>query len=257
LRPALTALARVLLVLLVLPPPAAGETLQGTIYAATSRRALSLYVFSMDRPPDGGTWRSSYRTAGGDLVAEDELTLVDGQLQRYRYSRPNIGETASVERVGDEIHFVQEIDGKRRERRDKFDSTVTVGPTVIRYIQQHWSTLTNGREVRTRHCVLDHLRCFTFRLVLDRTRPAGPGLTVIRMTASHPAVRAFSSPAYFVLTSDGRTLESMMGRVLPRVADGEEGRPLEAELVIEIRSDTAADKSRRPAISEETGQTGG
>jgi len=252
-----SALARGLLLLLVLAAPAAGDTLHGRIYAAKSHRGASLYVVSIDRDTESGVWRASYRTATGELVAEDELTLVDGHLQRYRYSRPNIGETASVERVGDEIHFVQEIGDRRRERRDKFDGTVTVGPTVILYIQEHWSALMNGREVRTRHCVLDHLRCFTFRLALDRMRPAGPGLTVIRMTAVHPTVRAFVSPAYFVLTSDGRTLESVLSRVLPRVAEGEEGRPLEAELVIEARSPPPADTPRRPSIVDEMGQAGG
>ena len=236
-RPPEWALAGALLLLVVLPAPVASETLQGSIYAPKSRRAVTLYVFSVDRDQDSGIWRASYRSVKGDLVAEDEVTLVDGQLQRYRYSRPNIGETASVERVGDEILFVQELGGRRRERREKFDATVTVGPTIIPYIQQHWDALMNGREIRTRHCVLDHVRSFTFRLVLDRTRPAPPGLRMIRMTAVNPTVRAVVSPAYFLLTSDGRSLESVTSRVLPRVADGEGGRPVEGELVIEIRSD--------------------
>jgi hypothetical protein len=171
------------------------------------------------------------------LVAEDELTLIDGRLQRYRYRRPNVAETASVERVGDEILLVQEIAGKRAERREKFDATVTVGPTLVLYIQQHWAALMNGQELRTRHCVLDHLRSFTFRLALDRARSAGTGLAVVKMTPVHPTVRAVVSPAYFALTSDGHRLESITGRVLPRVPDGDAGRPVVGELVIETRSE--------------------
>jgi hypothetical protein len=225
------------LLLLTLPHPVVADTLQGSVYSPKSRRAQALYVFSIDRDAETGIWRSSYRTLAGELVAEDELTLIDGRLKRYRYSRPNIAETASLERTGDEVHFVQEIGGKRFERREKFDPTMTVGPTVVLYIQQHWGALMAGQEIRTRHCVLDHVRSFSFRLALDRTRSAATGFAVIKMTAVHPTVRAVVSAAYFVLTSDGHRLESITSRVLPRVPDGEAGRPVVGELVIETRSE--------------------
>lgn len=226
------------LLVLILPRPAPGDPLQGNLYRIGSQRSHLLYTFRMDPDADNGVWRSSYRTPAGDLVAEDELTVVDGRLARYRYTRHNTGEEASVERVGDDLLYVQELGGKRRERREKFDATVTVGPTVIPYIQRHWSALMSGREVKTRHCVLDRLRSFVFRLALDRRHPVGPGLTVISMTAVDPVVRSAVSPAYFVLSSDGRTFQSVKGRALPRIPGGKAGRPVEAELTVETRTDS-------------------
>ena len=151
--------AAILLVLLGALDPARADTLSGRVYAPDARVGSVLFTWELERDLTTGHWRSAYRTLQGALAAEDEVRWDGDVFRSYRYTRPPIGEVASVERRGGELLYRQVVKGAARERREPFDDRVTVGPTVIRWAQRHWDKLRAGHELAV-HAVLDQLRSF-------------------------------------------------------------------------------------------------
>ncbi len=239
LRPApLRVLASVAAILLLLVPLGASglaraDTLSGRVYAPDARVGSVLFTWELERDLTTGHWRSAYRTLEGTVAAEDEV-LWDGDVFRsYRYTRPTIGEVASVERRGGELLYRQVVNGTARERREPFDDRVTVGPTVIPWAQRHWDKLRAGHELTVRYAVLDQLRSFEFHLALTKEHPAtAQGAAVVKMSPSSALLRLFVSPVYLLFSRDGRVFKGMIGRLLPVGVHGGKPHPIDGELVV-------------------------
>lgn len=147
---------------LLSPALADADVLTGRIYAIGASGRQLLFTWQLERDTGSSSWRSFYRTPGGDLTAADEL-LWDGEdFKSYRYERPSVGETARVDRHGEELFYEQHVNGVTRRNRERFDERVAVGPTVILWAQRHWNELAAGRDLTVRYAVLDQLRTFEF-----------------------------------------------------------------------------------------------
>jgi len=229
----LASLPAILLILLGTFDLARADTLTGRIYAPDARTGNVLFTWELERDPTTGHWRSSYRTLAGTLAAEDEVVWDGDVFRSYCYTRPPIGEVASVERRGGELLYRQVVNGAARERREAFDDRVTVGPTVIPWAQRHWGRLRTGRELTVRYAVLDQLRSFEFRLTLVQEPLAvAQGAAVVKMAPSSALLRLFVSPVYLVFSQDGRVFRGMIGRLLPMGVQGGRAYPIDGELVL-------------------------
>ncbi len=213
---------------------ARADTLMGRIYAPDAKTGRVLFTWRLERDVTTGRWRSTYRTLAGTLAAEDEVAWDGDVFRTYRYTRPPIGEVASVERRGRELLYRQVVNGVARERREVFDERMTVGPTVIPWVQRHWEMLGAGRELTVRYAVLDQLRSFEFRLTLVEEHPAaGPGAAVVKMTPSSALLRLFVTPVYLLFSQDSGVFRGMIGRLLPVGVDGGRAHPIDGELVLQ------------------------
>jgi hypothetical protein len=215
---------------------AAAETVTGRVYGLDTQRQVVLFRWEFERDPTGRRWRSWYWTPDGQVAAEDEVIWDGATFAVYRYMRPPVGETASVERRGDVLVYRQVLRGTARESQETFDDRVAVGPTVIPWVQRQWERFGKGREVTVRYAVPDQLRSFEFRLARVEGHPAAePGTAVIKMWPSSPWLRLFVSPVYLVFREDGREFRGMVGRLLPlHVLDGK-ARAVDGELAVELR----------------------
>jgi hypothetical protein len=173
------------------------------------------------------------RTPAGDLTAADEL-LWDGEnFRSYRYERLPAGETARVERYGEELFYEQHVNGVTRRNRERFDERVTVGPTVIPWAQRHWKELAAGRELTVRYAVRDQLRTFEFRLATAHDHPRADRETVVKIWPASFMLRLFVSPVYLIFTWDGHAFRGMIGRLLPVTVQHGKVRPIDGELALD------------------------
>jgi hypothetical protein len=227
------ALAQALLVVLVAHVAARAETLTGRVQRLGAERDAGVLTWRLERDGDR-VWRSWYRMPDGSLAAEDEVVWEGGALKRYRHHRPPIGETASVERQGNELVYTLSRGGERWERRSAVEAPYTVGPTVVAHVQRHWEALSRGAELTVRYGVLDQMRSFEFRLARDRAHPLNsPTTAVVRMWASSALVRFFVSPAYIAVSQDGSRFQGLIGRLVPILVEGGKSRPLDGTLVVD------------------------
>jgi hypothetical protein len=213
--------------------PTDADVLTGRIYLLGERGGQPLFTWQLERDVVGSTWRSSYRTPGGDLSAADELIWDGDMFKSYRYERPPAGEIARVDRQGQEVVYEQRVGGITRRNRERFDEQFTVGPTVIPWVQRQWNDVTAGRELTIRYAVLDQLRSFEFRLAMANDHPRADRETVVKMWPASLVLRLFVSPVYLVFTRDGRVFHGMIGRLLPVVVHDGKPRPIDGHLVLD------------------------
>jgi hypothetical protein len=214
--------------------PAEADVLTGRIYRLGESEGPPLFTWRLEREADGSSWRSLYRTPAGELAAADETVWQGGELQSYRYERPPLGESARLERQGDELAYEQRIGGVTRCNRERFDERVTVGPTVIPWAQRHWSDLMAGPERVIRYAVLDQLRSFEFQLAMAHDHPRADREAVIQMWPASLALRLFVSPVYLIFTRDGRVFRGMVGRLLPVAVHHGRPRAIDGQLVLDV-----------------------
>jgi hypothetical protein len=214
---------------------AGAEALTGRVHRLGVERSGVLLTWRLERGDAGGVWRSWYRTPDGGVVAEDEVVFEQGRVARYRHHRPTIGETASVERRGDELVYTLARGGELWERRRPVEEPYAVGPTVVDHVQRHWPALARGEQLTVHYGVLDQMRSFEFRLVRDRGhRLDSADAAVVKMTASSAVVRLFVSPAYIVLSQDGQHFLGLIGRLVPILMESGKPRPVDGELMVDV-----------------------
>jgi hypothetical protein len=211
---------------------AAAEMVTGQVYGLHTQRQVVLFRWELERDPTGRRWRSRYWTPDGQVAAEDEVIWDGATFAVYRYTRPPVGEAASVERRGDVLVYRQVVRGTARENQETFDDRVAVGPTVIPWVQRHWDRFGREPEITVRYAVPDQLRSFEFRLARVDGHPAAEaGTAVIKMSPSSPFVRLFVSPVYLVFREDGGAFRGMVGRLLPVYVRDGKARAVDGELV--------------------------
>lgn len=220
-------------VALVAPSPGDADILSGRIYPIGASGGHPLFTWQLSRDAEGQSWRSFYRTPAGDLTAADEVSWEGGEFKSYRYERLPVGETARLERRGEELIYEQRVDDTVRRNRERFDERVTVGPTVIPWVQRHGNDFTAGRELTVRYAVLDQLRSFEFRLAMANDHPRADGGAVIKMWPASLELRLFVSPVYLLFTRDGRVFRGMIGRLLPVAMHQGKPSPIDGELVLD------------------------
>lgn len=216
--------------------PVRAETLLGAVYPSGSHAGEPLR-WELQRETAVPVWRSWYRTASGEVRAEDELRWDGTGLASYRYVRVPIDEVASVTHEGGDLVYRQTLKGDHRERREPYRPDLLVGPMPIIYVQRHWDRLGAGERLLIRYAVLDQLRSFAFRLERDGSHPANRiGRAVVRMSPDSTWLRVFVGPAYFVYSGDGRTFHALSGRMLPVAVNDGRPRPIDGELIVtEVR----------------------
>lgn len=121
-----------------LAPTMAGELVEGEAQADGTRAVGDGYRFRVARC--GSVMRSEWRSAQGELLAWDEVQLIDGRLLRYRLVRPNIGQDITR-------------DGAQGGTDDGLP--ILAGPMLIEHARRALPALRAGEVMRVRYLIAE------------------------------------------------------------------------------------------------------
>lgn len=174
-----------------------GDAVSGRGEAATSYRWR---VVSCD-----GRMRSEWRTAGGRVIAWDEVEFADGQFLRYRLVRPNLGQDMTLHAGA---------------------KAALAGPMLIDHARRHLASLRGGRELHVRYLVAERgssveLRMRAGRRVGERTE--------ILVDAASALLRPFVPAAALEFDGANRFV-GMQGQILPQLGSRQRPEPVAAHV---------------------------
>ena len=162
-----------------------------------------------------GRIRSEWRTAAGQMIAWDEVQFADGQFQRYRLVRPNLGQDMTVEGGG---------------------KVVLAGPMLIEYARRNLGSLRGGRELRVRYLVAE--RGSTVELRMRASRVVR-GRTEILVDAASGLLRPFVPSAALEFDAAERFV-GMQGQILPQLGSRARPEPVAAQVRVLSQGPTSA-----------------
>jgi hypothetical protein len=152
-----------------------------------------------------GRIRSEWRTAGGQIIAWDEVEFRGAQFLRYRLVRPNLGQDMTLRGSGD---------------------VTLAGPMLIEFARRNLPTLRSGRELRVSYLVAE--RGSSVELRLRATRAAGPRTEVV-VDAASGLLRPFVPRASLQFDSAARFV-GMEGQILPQLGSRSRPEPVAAQV---------------------------
>lgn len=195
-----------------------GDTIYfGTVFPLHGAGTPPTYVYERRVEAVGGGLRSSHITRdpqGSIALAESATHDLDYRLSSYLLHANQLGQSGSVEVVGEEVRFRLEGGGQVEQASETQQDPVVVGPTLVGYIVRHLEALRSGQELPVRMAVLDRLETIGFRL---SAIPGEAGQTRIRMTASSFLYGLFIDPIDFDFEASSGKLVRLEGRVPPKV----------------------------------------
>ncbi len=197
---------------------AAGEVVEGEAQAESSSAAGSDFRFRVHRCSSG--LRSEWRSARGDLLAWDEVQLVDGQLLQYRLVRPNLGQDIT----------------RSAEPSDRSEGLpMLAGPMLIEYARAMLPALRAGAAPRVRYLIAETGMLLPLRL---RASQVTAGSTVVIVEAAQPWLRPLVPRAALEFDSVARFV-GMRGQILPQSGTAQRPEAIAARVLVRSSGPTS------------------
>ncbi len=205
----------------------------GTIYESGSQRKSLLFSIHADLlapNPSSRTFVSSYLDPQGQEVMNERATFKDLQLQRYVISQKQLGETYELSVDHGKMRFSVTRAGQTEVKERSLPENLVVGPSLVPFIQQHWSDLQGLRKVQAQLAVLDRMDTYGFEFMKVRELQfEGRNAVLIRMSASSTLIAAVVHPTYLTVLPDGSRILEVKGRMLPKRRVGSRWEDFEGE----------------------------
>lgn len=192
-----------------LAPGTAGELVEGEARAEGDRASGGDYRFRVERCANA--LRSEWRSSRGELVAWDEVQLVDGQLLRYRLVRPHLGQDITRSGAG-------------RGAADGLPELA--GPMLIEYARGALPALREGHTRRVRYLVAETGMWLPLRL---RATQVAAGSTSVTVEGAHAWLRPLVPRATLEFDASARFV-GMRGQILPQAGSGTHPEPIAAQV---------------------------
>ena len=210
-------------------PPVRPITVTGQGYEIGSHRSKLLFTLERIFAADRRSGHSTFKDLEGKVLVTEEMTYdASGNLTAYEVKHAQAGTQGKVESVGSELVFTR--DGKVE--KEKLPPNWVVGPAIVPLLASRWETVLQGEHIPVRLASWERQETIGFELFKDRVE--GDRIFV-KMKPSNFLISALVSPIYFEMPSDGRTVFSVVGRVLPKRQDGSKLKDLDAEVVYQIK----------------------
>ena len=205
----------------------------GTIYESGSQRKKLLFSIHADLlAPNPGTrtFVSSYLDPQGQEVMTEKATFEDLHLQRYVISQKQLGETYELTVDHAKMRFSVTRAGQTEVKERSLPENLVVGPSLVPFIQQHWSELQGLHKVQAQLAVLDRKDTYGFEFMKVRELQfEGQAAVLIRMSASSTLIAAVVHPTYLTVVPDGSRILEVKGRMLPKRKVGSRWEDFEGE----------------------------
>ncbi len=214
----------------------------GRAYELGSSRQKLLFTVERKFSPDGRSANAVFKDLTGKvIVIEQMLYDANGGLYFYEVEHRQTGITGKVEVLDGKLVFTRrklsEPASASSVRKEDLVSNWAVGASLIPMLARNWDGVMRGEKFQVRLGLWDRQETIGFDLFKERMEmgPDGKERVVIKMKPSSFLISALVNPLYFFMGKDGRSLDSMTGRVLPKLEVGGKLQDLDAEIVYTAR----------------------
>lgn len=218
------------------------RTARGVVYysgATPENKGSNQYSFEMTDTKDGSKRSVTllWKTKSGQVLVEENATLVDGLLQKYGVQQKQIGENALAEVKGNKLHFEKTAaDGSVSRDEEDYDSKVLVMGQMEDFVKSHWDDLMAGETLKVKFAVV--FRKETIGFALEKEKEAivsGKNAIIVKVKPSSFFISLFVNPLRLYLESSGdHRLLQLEGRLPIKVITGEnDWSDIEGKLVID------------------------
>ena len=198
-------------------------------------------LFSADRTiaADGLSSRTVYSSPEAkELVIEKMDFDSSGAPAKYSIDHVQAGTSGSVEVKEKKLVFTyKSADGKVKSRDEDLPELWATGPMLVPLMAKRWESLMKGEAVKFRFASWERAETIGFEIFKDGTAKTADGreVVVMKMKPSSFIISALVKPIYFEMKPDGSVLEAMTGRTLPKRADGNKFKDLDARVVYRLK----------------------
>ena len=214
----MTKISFILLISLFLSLPSlAAEKLlvTGEIFDLEGKEKKFLFERYQDVIGDKVLERALYKNLEGDILVEEKLESLKGELVRYDIDQKQLKQKAWVVTDAKTVTFNLKKEGKGNypqtiKKKDNF----IIGMQIVPYILKNWTALVSGEEFRIKLGVWDRQEAIRFDLQKDKSGQAGQ--IVVKMKPSSLFVRAIVSSIYFTFDEKTKKLIEYKGRTAPK-----------------------------------------
>lgn len=211
----------------------AGFTAKGFDRSEKSERVL----FTADRTiaADGISSRTVYTGADGkELVVEKMDFDLTGAPAKYSIEHTQSNSAGTVEVKEKKLVFsYRSADGKVKNNEEDLPELWATGPLLVPMMAKRWESLMKGEAVKFRFASWERAETVGFEIFKDGQgkTPDGRETVIMKMKPSSFIIAALVKPIYFEMRPDGSFIEVMNGRTLPKKAEGEKFKDLDARVV--------------------------
>jgi hypothetical protein len=201
----------------------------GKAYEIGSNRSKLLFTLDRSYSADGKSGETQFKDLSGKLLVTEKMEF-DGKggLLSYAVIHHQTGTEGKVEAKGSKLVFTK---GSSIKEEDLASNWV-VGPTLIPMLSARWADILKGESLKVRLASWERQETIGFELFKDRVEkgPDGKDRIIIKMKPSSFIISALVKPLFFTMGMDGKSLDAMQGRVLPKLQDGSKWKDLDAEI---------------------------
>lgn len=214
----------------------------GRAYELGSQRQKLLFTVERKFAADGRNANAVFKDPSGKAIVIESMQYdASGHLYLYEVEHRQTGITGKVEVLDGKLVFTRrklsEPASSASVKKEDVASNWAVGASLIPMLARNWELVMRGEKLKVRLGLWDRQETIGFDLFKDRIEmgPDGKERVIIKMKPSSFLISALVSPLYFVMGKDGRSLDSMTGRVLPKLEVGGKLQDLDAEIVYSTR----------------------
>lgn len=211
------------------------------IYELGSARKKLLFTYQQDREEAAGlrTLKTIYADANTketvvDEVSEFKLEGGKARLLRFKTVQKQTGSEGACEIRDKKVYFKYTKDGKTKEASEDLEENFVISPSILGYLQDHWSEIRAGKTIKVRLGVMDRLETVGFEFTkVKEVNVDGEKALVLKMKPSSFFIAALVNPLHWSITEDGAHLLTIEGRTAPKLKSEDGLKDLDAESVYE------------------------
>ena len=227
---------RLLLLLAILSPAgslAAGWTAKG--YEIGQEGGTVIFTVDRTIAADGVSTRTVFTSPEGGVLVREKLDAdASGAAVKYAVEHLQSSTSGVIEVKGSKLVFSYTgADGKVKTNEEDLPETWATGPTVIPLVTKNWEKIRKGESVKFRFASWERAETVGFEIFQKGVEKAADGreVVVLKMKPSSFFIAALVKPLRFEMKPDGTFLEAMTGRTLPKRADGDRFKDLDARIL--------------------------
>lgn len=211
------------------------QSMSGKVYKKDTQRKELLFTYSNSGVEDQGTVKVQleFKDLAGQVVVHEEAERVGSQLKTYSVDHRQTGRKGQIVVEGQRVKFHFQEGSKIKDvEEEKLPPNFVVGPTLVPYVSEHWKEITAGHTVDIRFGVWDRQETVGFSLFkVGQEKLDGQEVVLLKFKPTSFVIAALVDPVIFKFSTDGKTLLGMVGRIMPKLKNGNKWKDLDAEVV--------------------------
>ena len=219
-------------------PPASSpvtETVTATLYGIKTNPDKVLFTSAFQAKTEGSRIDSQviYKDAQGQVAVTERAQLEGTQIVSYEMDRPQTQEKGAFQVKEGTIYFSYEgPDGKKKSNEEKLKGSLVSSANFNVFVLSKWDELATGKSVEVRFAVWDRLETVGFTLQkTGEPEKNGKKTMELRMKPTSFVIAALVDPVFFWYAIDSKKMQSMKGRVSPKIQENGKWKDLDATVV--------------------------